>query len=183
MIGRRPVVVALAGVALVAAAFAIGRLSAPSCPAPVLLDVDHSRDVIAQTASATAGGETSSTAVSEQRTAATTRSRKKKVTAPDGTITEIESRTESAETATRSALATAEKAWRAEMLQRLSESESEHVKQLAAARADWGVMAFGSQNWFGGAVSRRIVGPFELGAVVVKAPEHTYAGAALGFRW
>ncbi len=183
MILASKVLIASAGAVLVAIGYAAGHLTAPKCAS---IEADHSRDttLLAQ------GKATGVTVQQVTQVAANdhqqVRTVVKYVKLKDGTEATTTTKVETHDQATTSTLAAARATWETETETRLAEIERDHLKQVAAARPDWSAIVIGGANvpdrdrFIGALVTRRILGPAELG---VFASTRGDVGAALAVRW
>jgi hypothetical protein len=178
-----PKIVAAVGIVVVAAAFGAGRFSAPKC---VAIEVDRSRDSTMLAEKKAAGVEAQQVATAAASDHQETRTVIRYVKRPDGAEATTTTRVETHDQATAVTLATARASWEAETTTRIAEMERDHVRQIAAARPDWSVVAIAGANvadrerFVGGLVTRRILGPAELGLF---ASTRGDVGAALAVRW
>lgn len=183
MILASKVLIASVGAVLVALGYAAGHLTAPKC---VSIEADHSRDttMLAQgkAAAVTVQQVTHVAAADHQQVKTVIRYVKQK----DGSEATTTTKVETHDQATSATLATARATWETETQSRLAEIERDHAKHVAAARPDWAAVVIGGANlaererFIGALVTRRILGPAELG---VFASTRGDVGAALAVRW
>jgi hypothetical protein len=179
-----PKILAAVGTVLIAAAFVGGRLSAPRC-APSL-EVDHSKDNTVLADDKVKGVEVQQVATQAATDHQQVRTVVKVVRVPGGPETTTTTKVETHDQATTATLATARASWERETTTRIEDIQRDHVRQLAAARPDWSVTAIAGANvpdrerFIAGSITRRVLGPFELGLF---ASTRGDVGAALGARW
>lgn len=183
MILASKVLIGSVGTLLVAIGYAAGHLTAPKCAS---IEADHSATttlLAKEKASGTTVQQATAVAAADHQQVKTVI---KYVKTKDGTEATTTTKVETHDQATTATLATARATWEAENQSRLDEIERDHLKQVAAARPDWAAMVIGGANvpdrerFVGVLVTRRILGPAELG---VFASTRGDVGAAVAVRW
>lgn len=176
-------VIAGVGIVIVAAAFAAGRLTAPRC-AQIEQDTERSNTVLAT--GKAAGTEVQQVQRQDTSDHQQVRTVVKVVRVPGGAETTVTTKVETHDQATAVTLAQARTAWQSEMQRQVADIEREHVIAIAAARPDWSIAVIAGANvpdrerFVAGFVTRRILGPVELGAM---ASTRGDVGGALVVRW